>query len=319
VGPTGDRAGTGLLRISHLEHGERLRQQGPTVPRRVFGLGLDTQSNLGFGRFTPELGDILVGTDAGVAVEEVVVGDDPDTSLEPEASLEPDGEDASDSLVATDQQGEGRFLRSGKEAGTAPEDRSFRPDVEGLRGVAILLVVLFHAWWLPLNGGYVGVDVFFVISGFVITGLLLRERAASNHTSLLSFYARRLRRIVPMASLVIIAAVVATHFLLGKPDTTLAESDGRWALAFLANIHVFPSGLIGVHRPPSAIQQYWSLGIEEQFYMLYPTLFLVVALVASRWSLRAKLAVVLSAPSCSARWSSRRSCIRSSQLRRTGT
>ena len=74
-------------------------------------------------------------------------------------------------------QADGRFLPSGDEAGTAPGDRKFRPDVEGLRAVAVLLVVLFHADVPWLTGGFVGVDVFFVLSGFVITGLLLRERA----------------------------------------------------------------------------------------------------------------------------------------------
>ena len=81
-----------------------------------------------------------------------------------------------------------RFLRSGDEAGTAPGDRKFRPDVEGLRAVAIVLVVLFHAGVPRLTGGYVGVDVFFVLSGFVITGLLLenmplQERPACWHST----------------------------------------------------------------------------------------------------------------------------------------
>ena len=71
-----------------------------------------------------------------------------------------------------------RLLPSGEEAGTAPEERVFRPDVEGLRAVAILVVVLYHAGVRQLSGGYIGVDVFFVISGYVITGVLLRERAA---------------------------------------------------------------------------------------------------------------------------------------------
>ncbi len=89
-----------------------------------------------------------------------------------------------------------RFLPTGDEAGTAPEDRAFRPDVEGLRAVAIVLVVLVHAGVPHMQGGTVGVDAFFVISGFVITGLLLRERAASGGISFLRFYARRARRLL---------------------------------------------------------------------------------------------------------------------------
>src|SRR5712691_990228 len=94
-----------------------------------------------------------------------------------------------------------RFLPSGDQSGTAPGDRKFRPDVEGLRAVAVLLVVLYHARIPWMTGGYVGVDVFFVISGFVITGLLLRERAATGRTGLIEFYGRRCRRIIPAASL----------------------------------------------------------------------------------------------------------------------
>src|SRR5580692_991944 len=95
-----------------------------------------------------------------------------------------------------------RYLPSGDEAGTAPADRAFRPDVEGLRAVAILLVVLVHAGVPHMQGGNVGVDAFFVISGFVITGLLLREHSATGGIGFLGFYARRARRILPMALLV---------------------------------------------------------------------------------------------------------------------
>jgi peptidoglycan/LPS O-acetylase OafA/YrhL len=80
------------------------------------------------------------------------------------------------------------YLPSGDEAGTAPEDRPFRPDVEGLRAVAVALVVLFHGGIGGVRGGYVGVDVFFVISGFVITGVLLRERTSGQRRQLLGFY-----------------------------------------------------------------------------------------------------------------------------------
>ena len=99
---------------------------------------------------------------------------------------------------------EEQYPRSSDEAGTAPGDRRFRPDIQGLRAVAVLLVVLYHAGLNGLSGGYVGVDVFFVISGFVITGLLLRERGTAARTSLIAFYGRRSRRIIPAATLVIV-------------------------------------------------------------------------------------------------------------------
>jgi peptidoglycan/LPS O-acetylase OafA/YrhL len=189
-----------------------------------------------------------------------------------------------------------RFLASGDEAGTAPDDRRFRPDVEGLRAVAILLVVLYHANVPHLTGGYVGVDVFFVISGFVITGLLLRERGGTGRTSILDFYARRCRRILPAATLVILATVVATYIVLGVVTGNATADDGRWAAAFLANFHFESIGTnyLSIHRPPSPLQNYWSLSVEEQFYLVYPTLFLVVASAKRLATLRTRLVLALS-------------------------
>src|SRR5664280_71531 len=188
-----------------------------------------------------------------------------------------------------------RLLASGDEAGTAPGDRKFRPDVEVLRAVAVGLVVLFHAGIPHLTGGFVGVDVFFVISGFVITGLLLRERQGTGRTSILDFYARRVRRILPAATLVIVATVAAAYVVLGVVSGNNVADDGRWAAVFLANFHFesigtnyFSSGL-----PPSPLQNYWSLSVEEQFYVVYPTLFLLVARVKGRFSLRTRMSVAL--------------------------
>ncbi|MGB7051870.1 MAG: acyltransferase family protein [Acidimicrobiales bacterium] len=183
------------------------------------------------------------------------------------------------------------------QAGTAPGDRRFRPDVEGLRAVAILLVVLYHADLPGLGGGYVGVDVFFVISGFVITGVLLRERSAKGRTSLAHFYARRVRRILPAATLVIVTTVIATYVVLGPGFGNATAVDSRWAELFLANFHFAASGTnyLNAHQPPSPLQNFWSLAIEEQFYLVYPTLFLVVCSFRMRWSRRARLLVGLGA------------------------
>ena len=181
------------------------------------------------------------------------------------------------------------------EAGTAPGDRHFRPDVQGLRAVAILLVVLFHADIPGLSGGYVGVDVFFVISGFVITGVLLRERATRNSTSLPRFYARRARRILPAATLVIIVTVTVAYHYLGPLTGHETAVDGQWAAVFLANFHFAASqtNYLASQQPPSALQNYWSLAVEEQFYIVYPTLFLVTAGVFRRIPLRRRLIAVL--------------------------
>ena len=180
--------------------------------------------------------------------------------------------------------------------GTAPGDRAFRPDVEGLRALAVLAVVLFHAGIPGVSGGYVGVDVFFVISGFVITGLLLRERTATRRTSLAAFYARRVRRILPAASLVIVATVLAARVVLGAAQVGAVAGDGRWAAVFLANFHFSAAGAnyLSARQPPSPLQNFWSLAVEEQFYIVYPTIFLVVAGLRTRLSLRQRMAVFLS-------------------------
>jgi len=190
-----------------------------------------------------------------------------------------------------------RISSSGLEAGTAPEDRSFRPDVQGLRAVAVLLVVLFHAHVPGISGGYVGVDVFFVISGFVITGVLLRERTAKGSTSIASFYARRARRIIPAATLVIIVAVIASYVLLGPISGNATSGDARWASVFLVNVHFAESGTnyLASLSPPSVLQNYWSLAVEEQFYLVYPAIVLVVAALSTRLSFRRRLGVVLCA------------------------
>ncbi len=181
------------------------------------------------------------------------------------------------------------------EAGTPPGDRPFRPDVEGLRALAVLLVVLFHADIPGITGGFVGVDVFFVISGFVITGLLLRERATSGRTSIIRFYARRMRRILPAATLVILVTVAVGYWKLGVVAGNSIAVDGRWAAVFLANFHFEALGTnyFSATLPPSPLQNYWTLSVEEQFYFVYPTLFVLVAWAKVRISLEAKLAVVL--------------------------
>jgi len=188
-----------------------------------------------------------------------------------------------------------RLLASGDEAGTAPGDRKFRPDVQGLRAVAILLVVLFHAGVPGVTGGYVGVDVFFVISGFVITGVLLREKTSTGSTSILGFYARRARRIIPAATLVIVVTVLAAFAFLGSVSGGETAVDGQWASVFLANIHFAntATNYLASQHPPSPLQNFWSLAVEEQFYLVYPAIFLVTAAVFGRLSFRRKLMIVL--------------------------
>ena len=112
-----------------------------------------------------------------------------------------------------------------------------RDDIQGLRGVAVLLVAFDHAGVPFLRGGYIGVDVFFVLSGFLITGILLSEAMARGRVSLAGFYARRARRILPAAVLTLVATDVAAHHLLNFVRAREAVSDSIWAAAFGANIH----------------------------------------------------------------------------------
>ena len=126
--------------------------------------------------------------------------------------------------VATDH-----LTATGDEAGTPPGDRKFRPDVQGMRAIAILLALVYHAGVPGFSGGYVGIEVFFVISGFVITGLLLREREGTGRTSLRSFYGRRARRIIPAATLVIIVTVIVSYHSLGPLVGHQTAVDGQWA------------------------------------------------------------------------------------------
>ncbi len=162
-------------------------------------------------------------------------------------------------------------------------DRSFRAEIQGLRAIAVVSVVVFHVWPWALPGGYVGVDVFFVVSGYLITGLLLREIEASGRISILQFYERRVRRLVPAATLVLLAVALAIPLLPESrwEDTAIEIAASalyveNWRLAWLAVDY------LGAENPPSPIQHYWSLSIEEQFYIFWPLLMVAGAVLARR-------------------------------------
>ena len=108
-----------------------------------------------------------------------------------------------------------------------------------------------------------------MISGFVITGVLLREKAATNRVSIVGFYGRRSRRIIPAATLVIIVTVALTYFFLGIVYGNQTATDARWTAVFLANFHFAAVGTnyLAAQQPPSPLQNFWSLAVEEQFYL----------------------------------------------------
>jgi peptidoglycan/LPS O-acetylase OafA/YrhL len=186
-----------------------------------------------------------------------------------------------------------RFLSTGDEAGTAPSDRKLRPDVEGMRAVAILLVLLYHFAIPGFTGGGVGVDVFFVISGFVITGVLLRERDSTGRTSLLHFYARRGRRIIPLAMLVVIVTLICQRIVGGEAVAEAIASPARYVIFFASNFDY--SAIRTEWYRPAPFASFWSLAVEEQFYLVYPALIIAIGLVGRVWSWRLKVNVVLAA------------------------
>nr|WP_257720773.1 acyltransferase [Mycobacterium sp. JS623] len=173
----------------------------------------------------------------------------------------------------------------------------FRPDIEGMRAVAVGLVLLFHAYQRPFTGGFVGVDVFFVISGFLITSLLVREHTKTARVSIAQFYGRRVRRILPASTVAVVATLGATFYFLGFITGNSVATDAKWTAIFAANIHfgVIGTDYLGSQMPPSPLQHMWSLGVEEQFYLIWPALFLVVSLIVRGRYHRTGLAAALAA------------------------
>ena len=169
-----------------------------------------------------------------------------------------------------------------------------RDDIQGLRAVAVLLVVLGHAGVPFLSGGYVGVDVFFVLSGFLITGILMAEFAERGAISLPSFYLRRARRIVPAAALTLVVTDIAAFHLLNFVRARAAVSDSIWSALFAANVHFAREGsdYFAQGQPPSPFQHFWSLSVEEQFYLAWPALLALLLALRFRGVLLFLAAVV---------------------------
>jgi peptidoglycan/LPS O-acetylase OafA/YrhL len=176
----------------------------------------------------------------------------------------------------------------GPPAGVSPKPpkEGFRPDVEGLRAVAVGAVLLYHAGVPFAPGGYVGVDVFFVISGFLITGLLVRELEKTDTISLSRFYSRRAKRLLPL-TVVVLAFVVLVALALPLYDPVRMDEVSlgvvasglyvmNWLLAARATDY-FAAGL-----EASPVQHFWTLAVEEQFYLIWPMLLLAAAWLGRR-------------------------------------
>ena len=163
----------------------------------------------------------------------------------------------------------------------------FRPDIEGLRAVAILTVLAYHAG-LPVRGGFVGVDIFFVISGFLITGLLVAELDRNGSISWIRFVGRRIRRLLPAAVLVLVLTSLVSWFVvpglrrrdIGVDVAAAAMYVVNWVFARRETDYLASDVL------PSPVQHFWSLAVEEQFYVIWPLLLIVLSLVVRRPSRR---------------------------------
>ncbi|MCE0487005.1 acyltransferase family protein [Ornithinimicrobium sediminis] len=180
----------------------------------------------------------------------------------------------------------------------------FRPDIEGLRAVAVLFVLLYHAGLPGLSGGFVGVDIFFVVSGFVITSQLLRELERTGTVDLPQFYGRRAKRLLPAAALVLVVTAVGTWLLAPRVQWSSIAGDLVGASLYVVNwVFVGRSvDYLAEDVEPSPVLHFWSLAIEEQFYIIWPLLILGLVWLATRRSrhlaptaLRSTLALGLTA------------------------
>jgi peptidoglycan/LPS O-acetylase OafA/YrhL len=168
-------------------------------------------------------------------------------------------------------------------AGSNLARAGFRPDIEGLRAVAVVAVVLFHAGVPGVDGGFVGVDVFFVISGFLITGLLWREVSSAGTVRLRRFYGARARRLLPASATVGVVTLIASAILLSPLQARNVFGDGIASALYVSNFWFAMRGTDYFFNdmPLSPFVHYWSLGVEEQFYLVWPAL-----IIGTAWLIR---------------------------------
>jgi peptidoglycan/LPS O-acetylase OafA/YrhL len=161
----------------------------------------------------------------------------------------------------------------------------FRADIEGLRAVAVIAVLLYHAHLGPTRGGFLGVDVFFVLSGYLITSLLMKDLLVRGGRGLPNFWGRRARRLLPASLAVMIVTLVASRFFLDPLKQIDVAHDARWASAFIINMKfAWGDSYAAAQTTPTPLLHFWSLAVEEQFYVVWP--FLVYVFTKVRWHTR---------------------------------
>ena len=253
------------MRCAYVQSARTPTSAGPRA-RRAARTPVTRSLLLGFSRVRMAIPAVLGKTGAAMGG---LSTPPPDLPRQPASRLSAPRMNTADSLRSE------RYLESGDEAGTSPADRKYRPDVEGLRAVAILLVLLGHFDVPGTSGGFLGVDIFFVISGFVVTGLLIRGRASAGRIQLADFFARRCRRIIPLAATVIVLTMILQRVLFGRATAHFVAGPACLMLLFVYNVSPSaPKAWI----VPGNIAVYWSLCVEEQFYLIYPLLLIAVAL-----------------------------------------
>ena len=168
-------------------------------------------------------------------------------------------------------------------AGARRKTSDCRPDIQGLRALAVSLVILFHLWPNRLGGGYIGVDIFFVISGFLITSHLVAH-PPRNTRGLAEFWGRRIRRLLPASFLVLFATTVVSRLIAPETQWSNTARDLRGATLYVLNWRLAGSSVdyLAAENAPSPAQHFWSLSVEEQFYLIWPVLILALML----WALR---------------------------------
>ena len=187
------------------------------------------------------------------------------------------------------------------DAGTLLGDRKYRPDVEGLRAVAVVAVILFHTKIAGFTGGFIGVDVFFVISGFLITSILMRELDGSRF-SIQGFYVRRIRRIAPALIAVMIATSIFAFILLLPSELKDYSRSLLAALGSASNFYFWSQ--TGYFKPEAVtmpLLHTWSLAVEEQFYIIFPAFLALLHRYARRWMFSILLIVAAASFALSAR------------------
>jgi peptidoglycan/LPS O-acetylase OafA/YrhL len=156
--------------------------------------------------------------------------------------------------------------------------RTFRPDIEGLRGIAVFVVVAFHCGFAGFSGGFIGVDVFFVLSGYLITGLLLQELETTSTIGLLNFYARRVRRLLPASALMLLLTLAVGTVVLAPQELDFAARAARATAVYLGNVFFAQQArdYFAADVRTNPLLHMWSLAVEEQFYLFWPLLMMLV-------------------------------------------